>query len=98
MGSLTVVSGYKASRPSGVKLRFKLDRYWELAGARRWTTQPEHARGTGLSQQTVSRMLSDKKDWKPSPEAIAALLAAFDVDFDELFEVVRADTPARRAS
>jgi len=97
MGSLISVSGYKAPHPSGVRLRFRIGRYGVLAAARGWTTQAEHARGTGLSQQTVSRMLKDE-DWKPSPEAIAALLAAFDVDFGELFEVVPVRKALRRAS
>ena len=96
MGTVGSVSGYRDPHPSGVRLRFKLDRYRELAKGKGWTTQAEHAAGSGLSQQTVSRMF--QTDWKPSPDAIAALLASLKVDFSDLFEVVSDQAPARRAS
>lgn len=67
-------------------VRLKRDRYDALAESKGWESGADHARGTGLSEPTVHRILKDK-GWKPSPLAIAALLAAFDVDFSELFEV-----------
>lgn len=68
-------------------LRLKRDRYDALAKSKGWVSGADHARGTGLSQPTVSRILNDGEGWKPSPLAIARLLAAFDVDLFDLFEV-----------
>lgn len=68
-------------------VRLKRDRYDELAKSKGWISGADHARGTGLSQPTVSRILNEE-DWYPSPLAIAAMLAAFNVDFADLFEVI----------
>lgn len=78
----------RETKPGGPRqvLRLRRDRYDALAKSKGWVTGTDHARGTGLSQPTVSRILNDQ-DWKPSPLAIAALLATFKVDFSELFEV-----------
>jgi transcriptional regulator with XRE-family HTH domain len=78
----------ETKRASRQAVRLKRNRYDALAKSKGWVSGTDHARGTGLSQPTVSRILNDDKDWYPSPLAIAALLTAFDVDFSELFEVV----------
>ena len=80
----------RESSPSGGRqtLRFRWDRYVALAEGKGWATGADHARGTGLSEPTVSRILKAKDGWKPSPLAIAALLDTFGVEFAELFEVV----------
>jgi transcriptional regulator with XRE-family HTH domain len=85
------VSGYTSN---GAKLRFKHERFIELAEAKGWVTQTQQAEGTGLAQPTINRILKKPEDWTPRYESIAALLSAFDVPFEELFEFVT-DCPAR---
>lgn len=92
------MSGYTPRHPSGVRLRFKHERFLELAAAKGWTTQTQQAEGTGISQPTICRILNAPEEWTPSPEAIAGMLAAFEVAFEELFEVIPVGRRLRRAS
>jgi predicted DNA-binding transcriptional regulator AlpA len=93
------MNGYATKRRSKKRswtVDLNRDRYRELVAEKGWTTQPEQAKGLGLSQATISRIV--ECDGYPSNKVIAAMRLAFpDEDFDSLFVIVE-ELPLRRVA